>query len=32
MSRWRRDRLISGTRGKVNILDAARLAEVGELG
>jgi CRP-like cAMP-binding protein len=32
MSRWRRDRLIAGTRGRVAILDAARLADVGELG
>lgn len=31
MSKWRRDRLISGTRGKVRILDAARLADVGEM-
>lgn len=26
MSRWRRDKLISGTRGKVRILDATRLS------
>ena len=32
MSRWRRERLIGGTRGKVRILDAARLAGVGEVG
>ncbi len=32
MSRWRRERLISGTRGKVRILDDARLADVGEMG
>jgi CRP-like cAMP-binding protein len=32
MSRWRRDRLIAGTRGKVRILEAERLADVGEMG
>jgi CRP-like cAMP-binding protein len=32
MSRWRRARLIAGTRGKVRVLDAVRLADVGELG
>ncbi len=32
MSKWRRDKLISGTRGKVRILDAERLADVGEIG
>ena len=32
MSRWRRARIIAGTRGKVRILDAVRLAEMGEVG
>jgi CRP-like cAMP-binding protein len=31
MSRWRRDKLIAGRRGTVKIVDAARLAAVGEL-
>ncbi|WP_404712090.1 Crp/Fnr family transcriptional regulator [Sphingomonas sp. MMS24-J13] len=31
MSKWRRARLIAGTRGKVRILDALRLADVGEI-
>lgn len=32
MSRWRREKWIAGTRGKVRILEPARLAEVGEMG
>ena len=32
MSRWRRARWIAGTRGHVEILEAVRLAEVGESG
>jgi CRP-like cAMP-binding protein len=31
MSKWRRNCLIAGTRGKVRILDAARLGAVGEM-